>query len=53
MKKQLTLSKETLRTLDDQELSQVVGGDKSGGHVPPRKNCPGSGNPSCDCGPGD
>ena len=47
----LKLSKETLRTLDERDLSLIVGGAHSGGHVPPRKNCPASGAPSCDCGP--
>jgi hypothetical protein len=44
-KKKLTLSKETLRTLDEQELSLVVGGAKSGqdkGH-----KCHASGHPDC------
>jgi natural product precursor len=45
--KKLTLSKETLRTLDEQELSQVVGGDASGGHRP---KCPNTKEASCDCG---
>jgi hypothetical protein len=51
--KKLTLSKETLRTLDDQELSLVAGGadgfTNSGSNTPPANNCPashGSGN-SC------
>lgn len=30
MKKKLKLSKETLRTLDDSELTQVAGGNKTG-----------------------
>jgi len=30
MKKKLKLSKETLRTLDDDELTQVAGGNKTG-----------------------
>ena len=33
--KKLTLSKETLRTLDEKELSQIVGGDQSGSNTPP------------------
>jgi natural product precursor len=44
--KKLTLSKETLRTLDEQELSLVVGGAQSGGHKP---KCPNSKEASCDC----
>jgi hypothetical protein len=35
MKKKLTLSKETLRTHDEKELSQIVGGDQSGANTPP------------------
>jgi len=50
MKKKLTLSKETLRTLDEKELSRVVGGAQSGANVPPRKNCPNTNSPSCPCG---
>jgi bacteriocin-like protein len=41
--KKLTLSKETLRTLDEKELSQIVGGDQSGSHTPPQagpNSCP-------------
>ena len=41
--KKLTLSKETLRTLDEKELSQIVGGDQSGAHTPPQagpNSCP-------------
>jgi hypothetical protein len=49
--RKLTLSKETLRTLDERDLSQIVGGANSGGNTPPRKNCPASKSPSCDCGP--
>jgi hypothetical protein len=42
--KKLTLSKETLRTLDEEELSLVVGG-ASGAHNPAQ--CPGSHHPNC------
>jgi bacteriocin-like protein len=49
--KKLTLSKETLRTLDEKELSLIVGGAQSGGNVPPPKNCPNTKRSSCDCGP--
>ena len=46
MKKKLTLSKETLRTLDEQELSLVVGaGNASGAHNPAQ--CPSSHHPNC------
>ena len=41
--KKLTLSKETLRTLDEKELSLIVGGDPSGSHEPPHggpNSCP-------------
>jgi natural product precursor len=41
--KKLTLSKETLRTLDEKELSQIVGGDQSGSNTPPQagpNSCP-------------
>jgi len=41
--KKLTLSKETLRTLDEQELSLVVGGAQSGNNTPPNggpNSCP-------------
>jgi len=41
--KKLTLSKETLRTLDEKDLSQIVGGDQSGGNTPPQggpNGCP-------------
>jgi bacteriocin-like protein len=41
--RKLTLSKETLRTLDEKDLSQIVGGAQSGGHVPPQggpNTCP-------------
>jgi bacteriocin-like protein len=51
MKKKLTLSKETLRTLDEKELSQIVGGAESGNNVPPQKNCPNTKKVSCHCGP--
>ncbi len=49
MKKKLTLSKETLRTLDEKELSQIVGGDlagQSGSNRPPATNCPNSKTPN-------
>jgi natural product precursor len=46
MKKKLTLSKETLRTLDEQELSLVVGGENASGQHNPAK-CPGSHHPNC------
>jgi bacteriocin-like protein len=45
MKKKLALSKETLRTLDEKELSLVVGG-ASGGNSP---KCPNTKEASCDC----
>jgi bacteriocin-like protein len=41
--KKLTLSKETLRTLDEKELSLIVGGDQSGSNTPPQagpNSCP-------------
>jgi hypothetical protein len=41
--KKLVLSKETLRTLDEQELSLVVGGAQSGSNQPPNggpNSCP-------------
>jgi natural product precursor len=38
--RKLTLSKETLRTLDEKELSRIVGGDASGNHV--GNKCPNS-----------
>jgi hypothetical protein len=44
--KKLTLSKETLRTLDDEELSVVVGGAANSGQFNPAK-CPSSGHPNC------
>jgi natural product precursor len=48
--KKLTLSKETLRTLDEQELSMVVGGAQSGSNVPPVANgCPASKGPGNSC----
>jgi bacteriocin-like protein len=40
--KKLTLSKETLRTLDEKDLSQIVGGDQSGANLPPGNACPNS-----------
>jgi bacteriocin-like protein len=40
--KKLTLSKETLRTLDEKELSQIVGGEQSGSNLPPGNACPNS-----------
>jgi hypothetical protein len=43
--KKLTLSKETLRTLDEEELSLVVGAQNSGQFNPAK--CPGSGHPNC------
>jgi bacteriocin-like protein len=49
MKKKLTLSKETLRTLDEKELSLIVGGDQSGANHP---KCPNTKEPSCQpCNP--
>jgi natural product precursor len=47
MKKKLTLSKETLRKLDKQELSLVVGGAANSGQFNPAK-CPSSGHPNCN-----
>ena len=44
--KKLTLSMETLRTLDEQELSLIAGGDASGGNRP---KCPNTKEASCDC----
>jgi bacteriocin-like protein len=41
--RKLTLSKETLRTLDEKELSRIVGGDQSGANTPPQggpNSCP-------------
>jgi bacteriocin-like protein len=46
MKKKLTLSKETLRTLDEKELSEVVGGAQSGSNLPPTVSCPNSKTPN-------
>lgn len=45
--KKLTLSKETLRTLDDEELSLIVGGAANSGQFNPAK-CPSSGHPNCN-----
>jgi hypothetical protein len=48
--KKLTLSKETLRTLDEQELSLVVGGAQSGNNTPPNggpNSCPNTKAPGC------
>jgi hypothetical protein len=48
--KKLTLSKETLRTLDEKELSLIVGGDSSGSHEPPHggpNSCPNTKAPGC------
>jgi bacteriocin-like protein len=49
MTKKLTLSKETLRTLDEKELSQIVGGAQSGSNVPPHggPSCPNTKAPGC------
>jgi hypothetical protein len=44
--KKLSLSKETLRTLDDEELTLVVGGAANSGQFNPAK-CPSSGHPNC------
>jgi hypothetical protein len=41
--RKLTLSKETLRTLDEKDLSRIVGGAQSGSNVPPQagpNSCP-------------
>ena len=41
--RKLTLSKETLRTLDEKDLSQIVGGAQSGNNTPPNggpNSCP-------------
>jgi bacteriocin-like protein len=48
--KKLTLSKETLRTLDEKDLSQIVGGAQSGSNEPPRggpNSCPNTKSPGC------
>jgi natural product precursor len=48
--KKLALSKETLRTLDEQELSLVVGGAQSGSNQPPNggpNSCPNTKAPGC------
>ncbi len=48
--KKLTLSKETLRTLDEKELSLIVGGDQSGSNTPPQGGpggCPNTKAPGC------
>jgi bacteriocin-like protein len=48
--KKLTLSKETLRTLDEKDLAQVVGGAQSGSNEPPRggpNSCPNTKSPGC------
>jgi len=49
MAKKLSLSKETLRTLDEKELSQIVGGAQSGSNVPPQggPGCPNTKPPGC------
>jgi hypothetical protein len=50
--KKLTLSKETLRTLDEKDLSLIVGGAQSGGHVPPQggpNTCPNTKGPGHSC----
>jgi bacteriocin-like protein len=50
--KRLTLSKETLRTLDEKDLSQVVGGAQSGSNVPPAggpNTCPNTKGPGNSC----
>ena len=44
--KKLTLSKETLRTLDEKDLSQIVGGAESGANRPPAVACPNSKTPN-------
>ncbi len=45
--KKLILSKETLRTLDEQELALIVGGTAANsGQFNPAK-CPSSGHPNC------
>jgi bacteriocin-like protein len=48
--KKLTLSKETLRTLDEKELSLIVGGDQSGNNTPPQggpNGCPNTKGSGC------
>ena len=50
--RKLTLSKETLRTLDEKELSQIVGGAQSGSSVPPQggpNTCPNTKGPGKSC----
>jgi bacteriocin-like protein len=50
--KKLILSKETLRTLDEKELSQIVGGAQSGSNVPPAggpNTCPNTKGPGNSC----
>jgi hypothetical protein len=50
--KKLTLSKETLRTLYEKDLAQIVGGDQSGAHVPPQggpNTCPNTKGPGSSC----
>jgi len=49
-RKKLTLSKETLRTLDEKDLTQIVGGEQSGSNEPPRggpNSCPNTKSPGC------
>jgi hypothetical protein len=48
--RKLTLSKETLRTLDEKDLSRIVGGEQSGANEPPRggpNSCPNTKSPGC------
>jgi bacteriocin-like protein len=48
--RKLTLSKETLRTLDEKELSRIVGGAQSGNNTPPNggpNSCPNTKAPGC------
>jgi bacteriocin-like protein len=48
--KKLVLSKETIRTLDEKELSLIVGGDQSGANTPPMggpNGCPNTKAPGC------
>lgn len=48
--RKLTLSKETLRTLDEKELSRIVGGAQSGNNTPPNggpNSCPNTKRPGC------